>query len=318
MLKFFLIDPFLTGVYKSDHSINSLNYATSYGQSYPTRPYSPRIGPLKRPPNICLNAGVMDIRSEQKSQYLPYQADIVSRARPPAIRKPNNLSLSGSIQLLPEYKTKFIPYSFDSINRANKTHCFHSKARERKCKREQLECDIEEHKSYAKNEIDAMEPRKLYQNNDYGARFHEKINSDSNYMPEYRSKYRAAVGEKSVMIPQHSHFERNEDDFNSTSEYNNQYKTYDQFAKSAPIKKEDNLYMKGQAQMQPEYKDRFKEIDYKSYVRQQPYRQQNNLHAEGKFPTQMPEYSEKYKGYNSNTMPEKSKGREDFLQLTGD
>jgi uncharacterized protein YozE (UPF0346 family) len=259
----------------------------------------------------------MDIRSEQSSQYLPYQADIVRRARPPAIRKPNNLHLIGNIELLPEYKTKFIPYTYDSINRANKVHCFHSKTRERKCKREQLECDIVEHN---RPDMDAMEPRKLYHNNDYGARFHEKIDyGNNNFMPEYRSKYRPVVGERSALIPQQTHFPKHDDDFNSTSEYNNQYKTYDHFTKSAPIKKEDNLHMKGQAQMQPEYKDRYKEIDYKSYVRQQPYRQANNLHAEGSFSTQMPEYSEKFnKGYNSNTMPERSKGREDFLQLTGE
>lgn len=41
-------DPFLTGLYKSDNTLNSLNYTTEYDTNFFTRPYSPRIGPIFR------------------------------------------------------------------------------------------------------------------------------------------------------------------------------------------------------------------------------------------------------------------------------
>lgn len=271
--------------------------------------------------------GVMDIRSEQKSQFLPYHSDVVSRARPPAIRRPNNLHLIGNIELFPEYKSKYISHNFTEVDKINRVPCFHTKRGDKKSKKVHV-CNGDENRNYdtqySQDKDEArhteMEPRKLYHNNDSSARFHEKFDCENNnYIPEYRSKYGSNLGEKSALIPQHSHFMKYDgDNFNCTSEYNNRYKSYDQFTKSAPIKKEDNLYMKGQAQMQPEYKNQYKEIDLKSYVRQQPIKHQNNLYPDGNFLTEMPEYAEKYKRYNSNAMPEKSKGREDFFQLSGD
>lgn len=256
----------------------------------------------------------MDIRSEQKSQYRAYSDEVVSRARPPMIKKPNNLHLTGNIELFPEYKSKFIPYSLDSINKSNKIPCYHPK-------RERRERKVEEN-----NDNDMADMRKAQEakvlNNNYGVscmnRYHEKLDyENNNYVPEYRSKYRPVVGERSTIIPQQSHFQRHNDEFNSTSEYNNRYKNYDHFTKSAPIKKQDNLYMRGQTQMQPEYKDRYREIDYKSFSRQPACRQQDNLYSDGKFPSQVPEYSEKYKSHHAH-VPERSKGREDFLHLNGD
>lgn len=268
--------------------------------------------------------GVMDICSEQKSQFLPYHSSVVSRARPPAIRRPNNLHLIGNIELFPEYKSKYISHNFSEVDKINRVPCFHTKRGDKKSRKVQPPCNSDENRNYDtqySQEKHEMEPRKLYHNNDSSTRFHEKFDCENNnYIPEYRSKYGANMGEKSALIPQHSHFTKYDgDEFNCTSEYNNRYKSYDQFAKSAPIKKEDNLYMQGQAQMQPEYRDRYKEIDLKTYSRQQPIKHQNNLHpADGHFLTEMPEYTEKYKRYNSNAMAERSKGRDDFLQLNGD
>lgn len=274
----------------------------------------------------------MDIRSEQKSQFRAYPDDVISRARPPMVKKPNNLHLIGNIELFPEYRSKYIPYSLDSINRSNKIPCYHSKHERRKSKESRVDCErkdivegISRQREEQENMADARQVREAkILNNNYGVgcmnRYHEKLDyENNNYIPEYRSKYRPVIGEKSSLIPQNSHFEKYDDEFNSTSEYNNRYKSYDQFTKSAPIKKQDNLYLKGDTQMRPEYKDRYKEIDYKSYNRQQSIKHQDNLHTDGKFPLQVPEYSEKYRGYDvNNTMPERSKGREDYLRLNGD
>lgn len=274
----------------------------------------------------------MDIRSEQKSQFRPYSDEVISRARPPMVKKPNNLHLIGNIELFPEYRSKYIPYSLDSINRSNKIPCYHTKHERRKSKEVQVQVDCERKREESRkrqqeqeqNMADARQVREAkVLNNNYGVscmnRYHEKLDSENNnYIPEYRSKYRPVIAERSTMIPQHSHFEKYNDGFNSVSEYNNRYKTYDHFTKSAPIKKQDNLYLKGDTQMRPEYKDRYKEIDFNTYNRQHSIKHEDNLHSNGNFPSQMPEYSEKYRGYDSNTMPERAKGREDYLQLHGD
>ncbi|CAG9809855.1 unnamed protein product [Chironomus riparius] len=319
--------PFLTGLYRSDTSLNHLNYSTEYDTNFHSRPYSPRIGLIRRPTNIKLNAGIMDIRSEQKSQFRAYPDHVISCARPPMIKKPNNLHLIGNIELFPEYRSKYIPYSVDSINRSNKIPCYHSKHEKRKSKEVKVDCERKDIVERRQQEEQIMEDSRQVKeakilNNNYGVscsnRYHEKLDyENNNYVPEYRSKYRAVIGEKSALIPQQSHFEKYTNGYNPVSEYNNRYKSYDQFIKSAPIKKQDNLYLKGDTQMRPEYNDRYKEIDMKSYSRQQSIKQQDNLHSNGQYPLQVPEYSEKYKSYDSSTMPERSKGREDYLCLNG-
>jgi hypothetical protein len=273
----------------------------------------------------------MDIRSEQKSQFRAYPCDVISRARPPMVKKPNNLFCTGQIELFPEYRSKFIPYSWECVNKSNKVPCYHTK-RERKNARKVP--DIEIHKvplthSDVVEKENMTDARKVQEakalNNNYGVssrnRYHEKLDCENNnnmYIPEYTSKYRPVIGERSAIIPQHSHFQKYSDEFNSISEYNNRYKSYDHFTKSAPIKKQDNLYLKGHTQMQPEYKERFKEIDFKSHGRQPACRQHDNLHPSGNFSLQMPEYNDKYRHYDMQTFPERSKGRQDFLCLTGD
>ncbi|KAG5673823.1 hypothetical protein PVAND_003837 [Polypedilum vanderplanki] len=302
--------PFLTGLYKSDSSLNCCNYQTEYDTNFPLRPFSPRIGMIRRPTNIKLNPGVMDIKSEQKSQFRAYSDDIFSSARPAMIKKPNNLHLTGKIELQPEYRSKFIPYSFDSVYKSNKPQCFHTKPRERREVDRTNHCKNREKENYRRESEDMQESRKIID-------MRQNYESDM-YQPEYKSKYKPVIGQRSSIIQQPCHFQKFNDEFNAVSEYNNRYKTYDQFTKSAPIKKQDNLYMRGETQMQPEYKDRYKEIDYKSYVRQPPLRQQDNLYSNERGPYQnVPEYAEQYKDYNAG-QPERGRAREDYLQLNGD
>jgi hypothetical protein len=267
----------------------------------------------------------MDIFSESKSQYKPYAEAVVSRARPPAIRKPNNLFLTGDIELFPEYRTSFVPYSLDSIYKCNKPPCYHSK-REKKLKKtppeEKIPIKEPSPPPIMSDRKKPLEAKIL--NNNYGVscsnRYHQKLDSENNnYLPEYRSKYQPVVGQRSDLIPQPSHFRKNDDDaFYGASEYSNRYKTYDHFTKSAPIKKQDNLHMVGANDMRPEYKERYKEVDMNSFERRHPYRQQDNLHAEGDFGREMPEYYEKYRSHNADAYPERAKPRHDFLSLNGD
>lgn len=270
----------------------------------------------------------MDIRSEQQSQFRAYSDDAFAKARPRMIKKPNNLFLTGNIDLSPEYRSKYIPYSVDSIYKSNKAPCSHLKPREKRSRKVVPEVTTKLQHSKNKDGEVMADLRRIKEakalNNNYNVnnnsnRYHEKHDYESkNYVPEYRNKYKAVNGERSAMIPQECHFQKCNDEFNSVSEYNNCYKSYDQYTKSAPIKKQDNLYMGGQTQMQPEYKDRYKTVDQKTYTRQASIRQQDNLHADPRTCfDNVAEYSDKYK--NHNAVPEqRAKARDDYLHLSGE
>lgn len=247
----------------------------------------------------------------------------MSRARPPMIKKPNNLFLTGDIELFPEYRTSFVPYSLDSIYKYNKPNCYHPK-RDKKVKKAPSQEYIPKEASPPQmSERDRPLEAKIL-NNNYGVscanRYHQKLDTENNYLPEYRSKYQPVIAQRSSIISQPSHLGRydGDDDFRGTSEYTNRYKTYDHFTKSAPIKKQDNLHMNGMTEMQPEYKERYKQIDMNMFERRQPYRQQDNLQSEGDFGRDMPEYNSKYKDHHISAFPERAKPRHDFLCLNGD
>lgn len=268
----------------------------------------------------------MDIFSEQKSQYKPYSEEVVSRARPPMIKKPNNLFLTGDIELFPEYRTSFVPYSLESVYKFNKPNCYHTKRDKIKKlppqPQEYKPTRVEEPPQIMSHRNKPLEAKIL--NNNYGVpcanRYHQKLDTENNYLPEYKSKYQPAAGQRSSLIPQGSHLGGydGDDNFRGASEYTNRYKTYDHFTKSAPIKKQDNLHMMGMTDMRPEYKERYKEIDMNTFERRYPYKQQDNLQSEGDFGRQMPEYNEKYKHHHISSFPERAKPRNDFLCLNGE
>lgn len=277
----------------------------------------------------------MDNRSEQKSQYKPYSEETVSRARPPMIRKPNNLFLTGDIELFPEYRTSFVPYSLDSIYKYNKPPCYHPKRDKKIIKKSPPQPYREVPREVVRDEVPQreVEPVEMQDkskeakilNNNYGVpctnRYHQKLDSENNnFVPEYQSQYQPFVGKRSSLIPQKDHLTKydGDDKFYGASEYTNRYKTYDHFTKSAPIKKQDNLHMIGMNDMRPEYKERYKGIDMNTYVRRQPYRQQDNLQSEGDFGRDMPEYHEKYKDHHISSFPERAKPKHDFLCLNGE
>ena len=273
----------------------------------------------------------MESCSEQKSKYKPYSEAIVSRARPPMIKKPNNLFLTGDIELFPEYRTSYVPYSLDSVYKFNKPPCC---KRDKKSKKPQPQPQQELRQVYIPTRVE--EPPQIMSernkpleakilNNNYGVpcqnRYHQKLDTENNYLPEYKSKYQPVAGKRSSLIPQSTHLGGHDGDvehFRGTSEYTNRYKSYDHFTKSAPIKKQDNLHMIGNYDMRPEYTERYKKIDMNTFERRYPYRQQDNLQSEGDFGREMPEYHEKYKDHHISAFPERAKPRNDFLCLNGE
>lgn len=270
----------------------------------------------------------MDIYSEQKSQYKPYSEEIVSRARPPMVKKPNNLFLTGDIELFPEYRTSFVPYSLDSINKCNKPLCYHPKRDKKVKKSPPKEYIPAKEDSPPPPPPDMSERNKPMEakilNNNYGVscanRYHQKLDTENNYMGEYRSKYQPVIAQRSTSIPQPDHLRANDghDDFRGASEYTNRYKSYDHFTKSAPIKKQDNLHTLGYSEMRPEYKERYKGVDMNTFERRQPFRQQDNLHSVGDFGRDKPEYVRQYKDHHVSAFPERAKPKHDFLCLNGE
>lgn len=258
----------------------------------------------------------MDTFSEQKSQYIHYSNDVISRARPKAIIHPNNLKLSGEIQLFPEYRSAFVPYSLENIAKSNKHSFCHSKRDKTNNKKPPLPPASQEMPNH--NPLDSK-----IRNNNYSVscqnRYHEKIDAENQYLPEYRSKFSVPLnGEKSSIIPQHSNFKKYNQHFSGTSEYNNRYKGYDHFTKSAPIKKQDNLKLNGNYNMRQEYIERYPKIDMDKFEKRLPFKQSDNLHTNGSFSQQKPEYMESYRNYNIKTLPDRAKPKQDFLYLSGE
>lgn len=300
---------------KSEPNLNLANYKTQYEINYPQRPYSPRVPPIKRPPNIRMNPGVMDIFSETYSKFKAYPEDVVSRARPPAVRKANNLFLTGENNHIPEYRSSYVHHNIDSVFEHNKPSCGHYIARQEKLKKKNSERD----QGDMPERVTRMCSSNSYEDERY--RYHQRIDNEKNFTPEYRRQYKPIIGQRSTMIPQRNNLNVCDDGslFGGSSEYTNRYKTFEQHVKSQPVRKQDNLHVQRvKNQTQPEYTERYREVDMNSYERRQPYRRQDNLHTEGDFSREAPEYHEKFRQPHASSYPERAKGREDFLALEGE
>lgn len=273
--------------------------------------------PIKRPPNIRLNPGIMDIFSEQKSQFKPYPEDVVSRARPPAIRKANNLFLTGENNHLPEYRSSYVHHDIDSVFQHNKPSCGHYKVRANRLKSK--ERDQEDAMRDMPDRVSRMCSSNSY--NDEKYRYHQRIDGENNFTPEYRSQFKPVIGQRSSMIPQRNNLNvcENGSLFGGSSEYTNRYKSFEEHTKCQPVRKQDNLHVQRvKNQTQPEYTERYREVDMNSFERRKPYRRQDNLHTEGDFSREAPEYHEKYRQPHASSYPERAKGRDDFLALEGE
>jgi hypothetical protein len=296
------LDPFLTGDRKTEQErlLPDDRFLTEYDINFYRRPNSPR-GPIRRPTNLRLSKGSMDIFSEQKSKYIPYSDAVYAKSRPPMIKYPNNLKLSGDIELLPEYKKAYVPYDLNIVQRINNFDDPPYLQR-----RQVMEARKKERPVEARNGVQCKN------------RYHEKQDDENNYQPEYTRQFLPIQVERSKSIPQASHFVQNKEPFDGTSEYNTRYKYYDHFSKSAPIKKLDNLSLKGQYDIRPEYNEQYKTHDSRDYQKRVPLKQQDNLNMQGEFPRQVPEYHESFKDHHIKTLPERAKPKKDYLYLNGD
>lgn len=121
--------------------------------------------------------------------------------------------------------------------------------------------------------------------------------------------------------------------FEGSPEYRSNYKTYNHFTKSAPIKASDNLHVSptivNTAVISPnipplsEYTDKFQELNLHSAERRKLSKQisnvamRNNLMIGHSDQHVFPEYFENFKNPNIKKLPERLKPRSPVLHMSG-
>lgn len=235
----------------------------------------------------------MDILTEHKQNYVPYSREDLLGSRPALVRIPESLKLTGAIELFPEYRSQFC-----AINMSHQLpkKIIRPAPEFSSPKKEQRPLDV------AKERIE---------------RTHLSLDGKRDLLPEYKSKYVALPMERSKIIPQGSHFTM-QGRFGGVPEYQESFKNYEKFAKSAPIKKADSLKPFGAIYANPEYSERFREPDLKKFEKRDSYRRPDNLQAAGEFSRELPEYCESFRDYHITAKPEKGKCRDTYFKLAGE
>ncbi|KAH8415845.1 hypothetical protein KR222_002124, partial [Zaprionus bogoriensis] len=135
--------------------------------------------------------------------------------------------------------------------------------------------------------------------------------------------------EKAHSIPQMSSFPQMHSDFVAVPEYQDSFKMYANYSKSAPIKKHDNLRVSGAEQQStteaeaaagggdmPEYRDKYN-VPPKHMAKEKSLKTDDHLRPQGEFSKQVPEYYESFRDPQITEMPERGKVREPYLRLRG-
>lgn len=167
-----------------------------------------------------------------------------------------------------------------------------------------------------------------------GNRCSFRVQGELIYIPEFSVEFKGtSTMERSESIPRMNNI-KFFGKFGGTPEYRESFKTYNHFAKSAPIKAKDHLRVSpvivNTAVISPnvsslsEYTDKFKEIDLFTAERRKLSKQisnvamRNNLMIGHSDQHVFPEYFESFKDPNIRNMPEKARARSPILGMHGD
>lgn len=115
-------------------------------------------------------------------------------------------------------------------------------------------------------------------------RCHLKLQGEINYIPEYKSQFVPRLGERAISIPQLSSIKFH-GEFAGVPEYQDRFKVYDSYSKSAPIKKPDHLTTCGGIKMNPEYQEKF--VSHPLNSRSQTIKAEDTLCPKGEFTKQV-------------------------------
>ncbi|XP_058830432.1 uncharacterized protein LOC131689389 isoform X2 [Topomyia yanbarensis] len=288
-----------------NHSEPAVSYAsckTEYRNHFQEYDYEPRPPLARRHTTLRIESGIMNRKSENRSMFLAYSKESIAKSRPPPIKHSENLKAFEGITKpseCSEYRSSFLPYKLtDFLNNSKNLIKRNSKM---------VKLDV--------NDVSCADStlhnKKKFENTSL------KLPDKTMLEPEYKNKYIEYAIEKSQSTPQLNNIKFNGNFGGIPSEYKECYKSYDNFTKSAPIKKMDNLCLSGMLDYTPEYTHRFQNPLSKRFERSSYLKRNDNLYLDGEFINRMPEYCSSYQNPNITQKPEKAKPEDTILHLDG-
>jgi hypothetical protein len=239
-------------------------------------------------------------------------------------RTPENLKPTGDIELFPEYRSAYVSYDLKKLYDSDKMLNEKYEIVEVPTKITNIEAD-----TTGKTVAPAVIPTTSAEIKAKLENAHLNLRGQQDMVAEYKSQFVAPTNaEKSQSIPQLNNLRSHPGDSfdHSPSEYKENFHSYDNFIKSAPIKKQDNLNMKGKFDARPEYTDNYKEVDFSKYERRNPVKSEDSFKVNYRRnasnavidePVRKAEYFESFQDPHIACKPEKMKPRRSHLELYG-
>ncbi|XP_039430178.1 uncharacterized protein LOC120413433 [Culex pipiens pallens] len=240
-------------------------------------------------------------QSEQRSRFVAYTKSSIAKSRPPILKHPETLKASNGSKMsseYSEYRSSYLPYKLtDSLGGTRKVSMLNVP---------------KERRNGLEDCTDAMKSnKKRCEKNNL------RLVGETMLKPEYREEFVEFPIEKSQSTPQLNNINFSKNFYGMPSEYKECYKSYDNFTKSAPIKKIDNLSISGLLDLTPEYKDRYQNPITSRFDRPSYLKRKDNLFLDGEFTNRVPEYCSSYGNPNLARKPAKAKPKDTILHLDG-
>ncbi|KAH8307596.1 hypothetical protein KR044_004301, partial [Drosophila immigrans] len=284
----------------------------SHGQSR-ARPRPRSL--LRRATSLRLE-GFMHLLSEQREKYHWFTPEDLQFARTYPVRNPVNLQLGRNEQ--EEMKnSSYLTYPMLDASAQILPREMFREEKEQSNSNKPSQTQLSSDKF--KRDVAAQEQQRCHlqmraQDTQYEA-------SPSEYKRQFVDQFPI---EKAHSIPQMSSIKM-QGDFVTVPEYQDSFKMYANYSKSAPIKKHDNLRISGaeqQSTTEPsggdmaEYRDKFN-VPPKHMAKEKSLKTDDHLRPRGEFTKQVPEYYESFRDPQITEMPERGKVREPYLRLRG-
>ncbi|EDW09302.2 LOW QUALITY PROTEIN: uncharacterized protein Dmoj_GI20438, partial [Drosophila mojavensis] len=266
---------------------------------------------LRRATSLRLE-GLMQLLSEHQDKYHWYTPEDLKYSRTFPVRNPENLQLGGANEPVVMKSSSYLTYPMvDSGAEILPRQMFRGD-------KEQPSNRLASDKF--KRDIAAQEQQRCHlQMRAQGTQYEP---TPSEYKRQYVEQFPI---EKAHSIPQISSIKM-QGEFHAVPEYQDSFKMYANYSKSAPIKKHDNLRVSGSEQEQrppvesgsdlPEYRDKFN-VPPKHMAKEKPLKTDDHLRPRGEFTKEVPEYYESFRDPHITEMPERGKVREPYLRLRG-
>ncbi|XP_037942248.1 uncharacterized protein LOC119675131 [Teleopsis dalmanni] len=299
---------------------------TEYRKNFEHFQLTDRPGLSRRATSLYLE-GFMHHKSEHQEQYHWFKPEDWQSCRSYPIRMPENLQVGGVTNMDPEHRSSYITYPM--VDRT-------AKILPREMFR--IEADpIVKHSINtvnSQNKMSKMKDNKSFENENKNER---TVEDEQQFYPqqhieqtkrtitpsEYKRQYIQYPIEKAHSIPQITHIKMH-GKFYGVPEYQDSFKMYANYSKSAPIKKIDNLNVSGAEDMknvdfnvsQPEYREQYCNPP-KNICKEKLLKTGDHLRPLGEFTKDVPEYHESFQDPQVKDIPERGKCREPYLRLKG-